>query len=111
MKWVLLALALVAVVAAGAGYLFRGEIALALMQRMVERTMAANAMAEMPDGLHVGLCGAGAPMPSPNRSGPCVVVMAGQRLIVIDSGTGGSRTLARMGFDAGQIDSCDPTEL
>lgn len=104
MKRVLLALATTAIVAAGAGYLFRGEIALALMQRTVERNMATNAMAELPDGLHVGLCGAGAPMPSPNRSGPCVVVIAGPRLIVIDSGTGGSRTLARMGLDAGQIE-------
>jgi ribonuclease Z len=104
MRRVVLALAAIAVVAAGVSYVFRGEIALALMQRTVERTMATNAIAELPDGLHVGLCGAGAPMPSPNRGGPCVVVIAGTHLIVIDSGTGGVRTLARMGFGAGQIE-------
>jgi ribonuclease Z len=104
MRRVLLALVVVVIVAAGAGYAFRGEIALALMKRVVERNMAANPIGDLPDGLHVGLCGAGAPMPSPNRSGPCVIVIAGTHLMLIDSGTGGVRTLARMGFNAGLIE-------
>lgn len=93
-----------AVVAAGVGYVFRGEIALQLAKRGIERNMAGDAIAALPDGLHVGLCGAGGPMPSADRGGPCVVVIAGRRLIVIDSGTGGVRTLARMGFQPGQIE-------
>ena len=98
---------LLAVIAAGLGaaYAFRGEIALALMQRVVEQNMAADAVAALPDGLHVGLCGAGAPMPAAERGGPCVIVIAGKRLFVIDSGTGGVRTLSRMGFGAGQIEA------
>lgn len=103
MRWLIGIGAAITVVLIGA-YVFRGEIALALMQRVLERSMAADALAELPDGLHVGLCGAGAPMPSADRSGPCVAVVAGKRLIVIDAGTGGIRTLARMGMPVGKIE-------
>ncbi len=105
MRRMLLVLAVIAAVAAGAAYAFRGEIALALMQRVIEQNMTGDAIAALPDGLHVGLCGAGAPMPAPDRGGPCVVVIAGKRLFLIDSGTGGVRTLARMGFNAGRIEA------
>lgn len=104
MKRILLAIVVIAAIAAGVAYAFRGEIALELVRRGVERNMTADAIAELPDGLHVGLCGAGAPMPAADRSGPCVVVIAGRRLFVIDAGTGGVRTLARMGFQPGQIE-------
>jgi ribonuclease Z len=43
-------------------------------------------------------------MPAADRSGPCVVVIAGPRLIIIDAGTGGVRTLARMGFAPARIE-------
>jgi ribonuclease Z len=94
----------IAALAGGGAYVFRGEIAVALMQRVLERNMATNAVAELPDGLHIGLCGAGAPMPAADRSGPCVVVIAGKRLFVVDAGTGGVRTLARMGLQPGSIE-------
>jgi ribonuclease Z len=104
MRRILLALLALAVVAGGVAYVFRGEIALALMQRTLERNMATDALAALPDGLHVGLCGAGAPMPSADRSGPCVVVIAGKRMFVVDAGTAGVRTLARMGLQPGSIE-------
>jgi ribonuclease Z len=103
MRRLLLGLVVVAGIAAAGAYAFRGEIALALMQSVVEKNMAGDALGDLPDGLHVGLCGSGAPMPG-ERGGPCVMVIAGKRLIVIDSGTGGVRTLARMGFQAGTIE-------
>jgi ribonuclease Z len=104
MKRIFLGLLLLAVVAGSAAYVFRGEIALALMQRVLERNMATDAVAALPDGLHVGLCGAGAPMPAADRSGPCVVVIAGKRMFVVDAGTGGVRTLARMGLQPGSVE-------
>jgi ribonuclease Z len=104
MRRAFLFLVAIAAVAAGVAYVFRGEIALELARRGIERNMSSDAIAALPDGLHVGLCGAGAPMPSADRGGPCVVVIAGRRLIIIDSGTGGVRTLARMGFQSGQIE-------
>jgi ribonuclease Z len=104
MTRVIMGLAAILLAAAGGAYAFRGEIARALMQRVIEQNMAADPIAALPEGLHVGLCGAGAPMPAADRGGPCVVVIAGRRLILIDAGTGGVRTLARMGFAAGQIE-------
>jgi ribonuclease Z len=104
MRRFLLGLLAVAVIAGGAGYVFRGDIALALMPRVIERNMARDPLAELPDGLHVGLCGAGAPMPAADRSGPCVVVIAGKRQFVVDAGTGGVRTLARMALQPGAIE-------
>jgi len=105
MKRVLWTLAAITIVSGGLGFVFRGEIALSLTQRVVEQNMARDTSAELPDGLHVGLCGAGGPMPAPDRSGPCVAVIAGQRLFLIDAGTGGVRTLLRMGFNPGRIEA------
>jgi ribonuclease Z len=43
-------------------------------------------------------------MPDPQRSGPCVAVIAGKRLFVIDTGSGSARTLARMRFSPGLVE-------
>lgn len=104
MRRFVIGLLAVAIIAGGAAYMFRAQIALALMQRTLERNMGTDAIAELPDGLHVGLCGAGAPMPAADRSGPCVVVIAGKRMLVVDAGTGGVRTLARMGLQPGAVE-------
>jgi ribonuclease Z len=78
-----------------------------LTRRLVERQVAANAAAslldELPDGLHVALCGAGSPLPDPDRSGPCVAVIAGSRLFVVDSGAGSSRVLSQIRIPQGQV--------
>lgn len=104
MRRFLLGVLALAVLAGGVGYAFRGDIAFALMQRTLNANFTVDSLAELQDGLHVGLCGAGAPMPSADRSGPCVAVVAGKRLIVIDAGTGGVRTLARMRLPPGKIE-------
>src|SRR6267378_6695288 len=70
-----------------------GPIATRVMRAGAERALAADAIADLPDGLHVALCGAGGPMPSANRSGPCVAVVAGRTLFVVDAGTNGARNL------------------
>jgi len=43
-----------------------------ILARGMESAMSADATAELDDGLHVALCGAGGPMTDPRRSGPCV---------------------------------------
>ncbi|HVM99219.1 MAG TPA: MBL fold metallo-hydrolase [Caulobacteraceae bacterium] len=100
-----LAAAGVALVLAGGAWLLRGEIALFLAQRVYERAMAGDPIAELPDGLHVGLCGAGSPMPDPTRAGPCVAVVAGRQLFVVDSGPGSTRRLALMRLPPGEVDA------
>lgn len=103
MRKVLLALAGTSVVVLSIAFLFRGELATAIMARAAERALAADRIAELPDGLHVLFCGAGSPLPDPRRSGPCVAVIAGRTLVVVDAGSNGVRNLQRMGFRAGGI--------
>ncbi|MDR3513051.1 MAG: MBL fold metallo-hydrolase [Caulobacteraceae bacterium] len=87
---------LVAVVAVVGLWLFRGPLSLKLMGRIAEHTLASDPLAALPDGLHVGLCGSGAPLPDATRAGPCTVVVAGRRMFVIDTGQGSVRNLALM---------------
>lgn len=90
------AVAGVVAIALGLAWLFREHIAEAGMRRLYETALATDPLAELPDGLHVGLCGSGAPMPDPTRAGPCVAVVAGQDLFVVDSGSGSTRNLLLM---------------
>jgi ribonuclease Z len=92
---------LVVLAVALALFALRVPIALRVMDRVLARNMAADPLAALPDGLHVLLCGAGGPLPDPVRSGPCVAVIAGRTLVVVDAGSGGARNLQRMGFPPG----------
>lgn len=93
----LVAMTLAALLAAGIfAWSRRGEIGLALMARQAPKAMTADAVAALPDGLAVALCGTGSPLPDPQRSGPCTAVIAGGRVFVVDAGDGAARTLARM---------------
>jgi ribonuclease Z len=102
MKKAVITLAVIALIGLLA-YSQRATIAARLMERGLEARMGANIVDDLEDGLHLGLCGAGGPMPAPHASGPCVAVVAGNRLFVVDSGTDGVRNLARMGYQPGTI--------
>jgi len=82
---------------------FRGPLSLRLMRWGLDRNLGTDAIASLPDGLHVALCGAGGPLPDPKRSGPCVAVVAGRSLFVVDAGTGGARNLMRMRLQPDRI--------
>ena len=69
-----------------------------LQNRLIERGFASaqsvNRDAWFSDGgIHVVLCGTGAPLPDPNRAGPCTAVIAGGALWVVDIGPGASERL------------------
>lgn len=81
----------------------KDDILSRLMTRGMESRMGVDLISELDDGLHLALCGAGGPMPAPNASGPCVAVIAGEQLFVVDAGTDGLRNLGRMGFQPGNI--------
>jgi len=81
----------------------RTNIASLLLEKGLEVRINADYVAGLEDGLHLALCGAGGPMPAPNASGPCVAVVAGKRLFIIDAGTDGVRNLGRMGYQPGTI--------
>lgn len=103
MKKVLLGL-LGLVVVLGAGFaLFQGPIVERMMPRVIEQRMLADGVAELPDGLHVFVCGAGSPMPNPNAGGPCLTVIAGKSVYMVDAGTGGVRTMGLNGISPASI--------
>jgi|TARA_B110000503_G_scaffold32240_1_gene52389 ribonuclease Z len=85
-------------------YSQRGDIALRILPAAMEANLSTNKIEELGDGLHIGLCGAGGPMPAATRSGPCVVVVAAGKLFMLDAGSNGIRNMGRMGFDIGQIE-------
>ncbi len=90
----------------GGFFLFRGSIAIFIMERVIASNMtASDAIDSLDDGLHIALCGAGSPLPDDKRSGPCVAVIAGKQMFIIDAGTNGARNLTRMRWTPGRIDA------
>lgn len=98
-------LALIAGLFAGGAWIFRERIATTLFERGMDAALAADPFKGRPDGLSVGLCGSGSPMPSPDRAGPCTVVTAGRHVFVVDMGEGGVRNLTRIGYGAGRVEA------
>lgn len=86
-------------------YSQRASIAARLMEAGLQARMGADRVAELDDGLHLALCGAGGPLAAPKASGPCVAVIAGERLFVVDTGTDSPRNLSRMGYVAGNVEA------
>jgi ribonuclease Z len=100
----LAALAVVAVLAA-LGYARRADISTRLYERLADRRLAERPLDALPDGLHVGLCGAGSPLQDNTRSGPCTLVIAGKRVFLFDAGASASRNVTRMGFNPGDVEA------
>lgn len=84
-------------------YSQRGLIALQILPRAMESAMSSNTLQELGDGLHITLCGAGGPLPDPQRSGACVAVTAGEQIFIVDAGTNGLRNLTRLRYPPGNI--------
>jgi ribonuclease Z len=96
---------LVLVLAGAAGaFAFRERLIVRAMKRQVMHALSGDAFREMNDGLNVVLCGAGSPLPDPTRSGPCVIVIAGERVMVVDVGSGSVRRMGPAGIPLGQIE-------
>ena len=93
----------VALVLAAIAYSQRANIVARVLEQGLASRLGANALAELEDGLHLALCGAGGPLPAPDASGPCVAVVAGSALYVVDAGTDGVRNLNRMGYPVGDL--------
>jgi ribonuclease Z len=67
--------------------------------------MSADPVAELTDGLHAAIVGSGSPLPDPKRGDPCVAVIAGKRVFIVDAGERASETLNRMQIDPGRIEA------
>lgn len=88
-----------------AGFVFQKQIGAVMFQRAAQQLAGRNQLSGLRDGLHVGLCGTGSPMPNPQRAGPCNVVVAGKQFFVVDMGENGNRNLNLMGISAGDVDA------
>ena len=105
LRRLLLALLALVVLIAVAAYGFRGPLSVAIAKRVVVPRLASDLLNDLPDGLHVGLCGAGSPFPDDRRAGPCTAIVAGKRLFVVDAGSGSSRNIGKLGFVQGRIEA------
>lgn len=102
------ALIALAITLVGALLVFRsqqGVIGSAIFERGVNERVGRNATVDLPDGLHIALCGTGSPLPDPRRAGPCNVVIAGKHMFVVDIGEGGARNINLMGMPVGRVEA------
>lgn len=105
MKRMIAVAALLLGLIAGGAWLARNQIAMALFSRGMDQALAGDPFAGRPDALSVALCGAGSPMPSPDRAGPCTLITAGRHVYLVDVGEGAVRNLGRMGYGAGRVEA------
>jgi ribonuclease Z len=89
----------------GLAFVFQRPIGMILTKQAAERALHNQLLATLPDGLHAGLCGSGSPLADPTRAGPCVFVIAGKHVYVVDAGEGSPRKMAMMGLSPGLIDA------
>jgi len=80
-------------------------------ENILSQRLGADAMADLEDGLHVYMCGAGSPLFDAKRSGPCIAVRAGERSFIFDAGTKSSQNLTPMGFPVTEVEGIFLTHL
>ncbi len=84
---------------------FQSQIGTSLLKRAVAERAGRDITIGLPDGLHIGLCGTGSPLPSPTRAGPCNVVIAGKHVFVVDAGEHSAPNIAMMGIPNAKIEA------
>ncbi len=85
-------------------FLLGDRLLMTVVQKQVERNLSGQVLNTLPDGLHLLLCGSGAPLADPERAGPCIMVLAGNDLYVVDIGSGAARNFGLMGIPPGRIE-------
>ena len=104
-KRTLLGLVALGLLVAALAWAFQREVGTMMLKRIANSLVGRNIVPDLPDGLHLGLCGTGAPFPDPSRAGPCSVVIAGDRVFIIDAGEGAARNLGTMGILVGNVEA------
>ena len=84
--------------------IFAKPLSRTILRKIVQHRLASLTY-HFEDGLHAGICGSGSPMVDINRTGPCVAVVAGKHLYIVDIGDGSTRNITLMGFQTGKIDA------
>lgn len=91
--------------------LFKTQIAGAAFDSFVELQAGTDRTADLPDGLHVYLCGTGSPLADATRAGPCITVLAGTKVYVFDAGSGSVRNIGLMGVPTARVEGVFLTHL
>ena len=107
-RWLAL---IVLLVAAGALWSQQARIGAAVFDNAAARRAGRDALAGGPDGLTLIFCGTGTPLPDPQRAESCLLVKAGDTLLLIDAGDGGVRKLAGWGVRLGGLEGVLLTHL
>lgn len=105
LKKLIVSVVVLLLVGGAAFAIFGDKLITRVMEKQVVRNLSGEAFREMTGGLNVVICGAGSPMPDPHRAGPCVAVIAGERLMIVDAGSGAVRNFAPAGILAGRIEA------
>ncbi|EJW20784.1 hypothetical protein IMCC14465_05800 [alpha proteobacterium IMCC14465] len=91
--------------------LLKPQIAAFIFSRALEQNLGRDISTDLPDGLHVFICGAGGPLPDMRRSGPCTGIIAGDKSYLFDAGAGNVRNLMLMGFPFHKLEAIYLTHL
>ena len=105
MKKLGLGLMLLLLLAIGAALLFQESLGKRLFAGAVESAVTRDVIGDLPDGMHVALCGSGSPLPDPTRAGPCSAVIIDGRMFIVDIGGGAVRNLGLMGLNPGATEA------
>jgi ribonuclease Z len=79
-----------------AAFLLRTQISSFVWTQGISSMMPRSTTDSLPDGLHVGLAGTGAPMPDSQRVGISTFVIAGKHQFIVDCGPGSTLNLELM---------------
>ena len=99
---ILVGVAIVAAILAGL-LLSQKKIGLALVNGIAADRLTEDVIADLPDGLHVAICGSGSPFADPRRACACVAVIAGRSFYVVDTGPGSERKMELMKLNPGKV--------
>ncbi|WP_422345477.1 MBL fold metallo-hydrolase [Parasphingorhabdus sp.] len=88
-----------------ATWLLRPEIGARLFANAVETAVNRDVIGDLPDGMHLALCGTGSPLPDPSRAGPCSAIIVDGKMFIIDIGGGAVRRLGEMGLNPGRVEA------
>ena len=110
-KRIVLILVITAVSLLITAQLLKPQIASYIFSRALEQNLGRDISSDLPDGLHVLICGAGGPLPDLRRSGPCTGIIAGDKSYIFDAGSGNVRNLVLMGFPFHKLEAIYLTHL
>ncbi len=84
-------------------FLSQKTIGMTMVKVITKQFNTRDVIADLPDGLHVGLSGSGAPLTDAKRACPSAFVIAGRNLYVVDTGPGSTRKFELMKLRPGNI--------